>query len=102
GGGDQKRPRGSKRRGKGSVLHCPHVERPLYSRGVCKPCYMVDYWNRKNAAMGLPPRTARTADWGTKKRAKLAAMAERRKAKMAAAAPATDGKPVKGKGGEAM
>lgn len=55
---------------KGRVTECPHAGRELYSRGQCKPCYMVGYWNRKHAEAGVPPRTPRSPTWGEKKKAK--------------------------------
>lgn len=62
---------------KGKVTHCEHIDRELYSRGQCKPCYMVEYWNRKHAELGLAPRTPRSPTWGEKKRAREEAKARR-------------------------
>ncbi|CAB1117420.1 unnamed protein product [Ectocarpus sp. CCAP 1310/34] len=68
-GGETVRKRASPRTSrKGVVTACEHTDRPLYSRGQCKPCYMVAYWNRKHAELGIKPRKHRSSEWVEKKR----------------------------------
>lgn len=63
---------------KGKVTHCPHTDRAVYSRGQCRPCYMIAYWNRKHAELGLAPRARRSSTWGKKKRERGQALVKKR------------------------